>query len=176
MNVSLRQEQEADQVQVFRLVELAFADLEISDHTEQFLVERLRKSEAFIPELSIVAELDKRIVGYLLLTKIKIVNKETENVSLIMAPVAVLPEFQNQGIGGKLIMHAHMKARKIGFRSIILVGHEEYYPRFGYKPTSSFGITFPFEAPEINCMAVELVKDGLKGVSGLIEFPKEFFG
>jgi len=175
MNIRLRQEKSADYPQVFNLVEQAFATLEISDHTEQFLVERLRTSNAFIPELSIVAEYKNKIIGHILLTKIKIQNKESEHTSLSLAPVAVLPEFQNKGIGGKLILHAHKAARKLGFKSVILVGHKNYYPRFGYKPTINYGIKLPFDAPEQNCLAIELVENGLKGVTGNVVFPKEFF-
>jgi len=175
MSITIRQEKSADYTQVFNLVEQAFASLEISDKTEQFLVERLRKSTAFVPELSIVAEIENKIVGHILLTKIKIVNKDSEFESLSLAPVAVLPEFQNKGIGGKLILYAHEVARNLGYKSIILVGHENYYPRFGYKPTSKYGIKLPFEAPEKNCMVIELFENGLKEVNGDVIFPKEFF-
>jgi predicted N-acetyltransferase YhbS len=72
MHIILRQETSADYDQVFDLVKKAFANLEISDKTEQFLVERLRKSDAFFPELSIVAEFENKVVGYILLTKLKI--------------------------------------------------------------------------------------------------------
>jgi predicted N-acetyltransferase YhbS len=175
MNISLRQETLADYTQVFDLVKQAFANLEISDKTEQFLVERLRKSNAFIPELSIVAENENKIVGHILLTKLKIINKETEFESLSLAPVAVLPEFQNKGIGRKLILHAHKIAKELGFKSVILVGHENYYPRFGYELTSKYEIKLPFEAPEKNCFVIEMVENGLKGVSGEVVYPEEFF-
>ncbi|HEY9115679.1 MAG TPA: N-acetyltransferase, partial [Bacteroidales bacterium] len=145
------------------------------DKTEQFLVERLRKSSAFIPELSIVAIIENKVVGHILLTKIKIKKGENEFESLSLAPVAVLPEFQNKGIGGKLIIHAHEIAKELGFKSVILVGHENYYPRFGYKPTSKYGIKLQFDAPEQNCMAIELVENGLKGINGDVVLPKEFF-
>ncbi|MBF8965609.1 hypothetical protein I0P70_20325 [Pontibacter sp. FD36] len=55
------------------------------------------------------------------------------------------------------------------------MGHENYYPRFGYKRASTFGITFPFEVPDANAMAVELVDNGLQGVSGEVVYPKDFF-
>lgn len=175
MKIFIRQEISTDYPKVFALVEQAFSTLEISDKTEQFLVERLRKSSAFLPELSIVAEIDNRVVGYILLTKIIIQNKESAFESLSLAPLAVLPEFQNKGIGGELILHSHKIAKQLGFKSVILVGHENYYPRFGYEPVSKFGIKLPFEAPEQNCLAIELVENGLKKVSGEVVYPKEFF-
>lgn len=175
MPIQIRQEQAADFPAVFALVEQAFSDLEISDHTEQFLVERLRKTDAFIPELSLVAEDNSRIVGHILLTKLKIQNEQQEFESLSLAPVSVLPAFQRQGIGAILIEEAHCVAKSLGYTSVILVGHENYYPRFGYKPASTFGITFPFEVPDANGMAVELVENGLAGISGTVVYPPGFF-
>ena len=172
----LRQENPSDQKAVFQLIENAFADVQESDHREQFLVERLRKSKDFIPELSIVAELDNKIVGYILLSKIKIQDGETEHTSLSLAPVAVLSNFQNKGIGSALINLAHKKAEELGFESIILLGHEGYYPKFGYQKASKFGIKLPFDAPDENCMAIELQKNALKNVDGTVVYPEEFFG
>ncbi|MDR6459549.1 putative N-acetyltransferase YhbS [Chryseobacterium vietnamense] len=173
--ITVRQEEEKDYKKVFELTEEAFRDMEHSDHQEQFLVEKLRKSEAFIPELSLVAEDENgTITGHILFTKIKIVNEEESFDSLALAPVSVKPGFQNQGIGGKLILEGHRIAKELGYESTILIGHEEYYPRFGYKKTSNFGISFPFDIPEENGMAVELIKDGLKDKKGVVKYPQEF--
>ncbi|MFS4431149.1 GNAT family N-acetyltransferase [Chryseobacterium sp. S90] len=173
--ITIRQEEKKDHQQVFQLTEEAFREMEHSDHQEQFLVEKLRRSEAFIPELSLVAENeDGRIAGHILFTKLKIVNGTESFESLALAPVSVKPEFQNQGIGGRLITTGHRIARELGYQSVILIGHENYYPRFGYKKTSNFGISFPFDIPEENGMAVELVKDGLKNKKGVVKYPQEF--
>ncbi|WP_317167502.1 N-acetyltransferase [Sphingobacterium sp. SGR-19] len=160
---------------VFKLIEKAFESVEFSDHKEQFLVERLRKSNAFIPELSMVAEVDGRLAGHILVTKLKIKNDRHEFDSLALAPVSVLPEYQGKGIGGMLIEEVHIKARDLGHHSIVLLGHEKYYPKFGYKQADYFGIELPFDVPKENCMAIELTKDGLAGVSGTVEYPKEFY-
>ncbi|WP_330747341.1 GNAT family N-acetyltransferase [Chryseobacterium sp. CP-77] len=173
--ITIRQEEKKDHQQVFQLTEEAFSEMEHSDHQEQFLVEKLRKSDAFIPELSLVAEDENgRIAGHILFTKIKIVNEEKSFESLALAPVSVKPEFQNQGIGTKLILEGHRIAKELGYKSVILIGHEKYYPRFGYKKTSNFGVSFPFDIPEENGMAVELVKDGLKDRKGVVKYPHEF--
>ncbi|MCP2045551.1 putative N-acetyltransferase YhbS [Pontibacter sp. HSC-36F09] len=147
----------------------------MSDHKEQFLAERLRKSNSFIPKLSLVAVKGVKVVGHILLTKLEIKNKQQLFESLSLAPVAVLPAYQHQGIGAMLIEQAHKVAKSLGYTSFILVGHENYYPRFGYKRASTFGITFPFEVPDANAMAVELVENGLAGISGEVKYPKEFF-
>ena len=140
-----------------------------------FLVEKLRKSEAFVPELSLVAEIENNIVGHILLTKIKIKTSDDEITSLALAPVSVLPEFQGKGIGGKLIKEAHQRAKDLGYQSIILLGHENYYPRFGYKLAEEFGISLPFDVPKENCMAIELEPNALKNIRGEVVYPKEFY-
>jgi predicted N-acetyltransferase YhbS len=114
-------------------------------------------------------------LGHILLTKIKIKNNGHEFQTLILAPVSVLPEFQHQEIGSQLIVEAHQKATELGYKSVILVGHENYYPRFGYKKASEFGIIQPFDVPEENNLVVELVENGLDGVSGTVEYPACFF-
>jgi predicted N-acetyltransferase YhbS len=170
----IRQEKEKDLKDVFCLIEKAFKKEQFSDGQEQFLVERLRKSTAFIPELSLVAEVEGEIVGHILLTKLKIKNETNEFDSLALAPVSVLPEFQGKGIGGELIMKAHSKAKELGHKSVVLLGHANYYPRFGYEQANKFGIELPFDVPKENCMVIELKENGLKGVRGMVEYPKEF--
>ena len=170
----IRQENKNDHKEVFKVIKSAFKDAEFTDNTEQFLVDRLRKSDAFIPELSMIAEINGKIVGHILLTKLKIKNKSNVFDSLALAPVSVLPEYQGKGIGGKLIVDSHKKAKELGHKSIVLLGHENYYPRFGYEQADKYGIELPFKVPKENCMVIELIENGLKGVNGMVEYPKEF--
>lgn len=174
MKINIRQESKKDHKIVFNIIECAFRNEKNSDHKEQHLVNRLRDSSAFIPELSLVAEANDQVLGHILLTKIKIINKEQEFDSLALAPVSVLPEFQNKGIGGKLIEAVHLKAKQLGYRSIIVLGHEKYYPKFGYKLLEQFGISLPFEVPKENALGIELVKNGLDGVNGIVRYPSAF--
>lgn len=174
MKITIRPEKSSDFKAVFELIKKAFETEKLSDHKEQFLVERLRGSNAFVPELSLVAEFENKIVGHILLTKLKINNLNNQFESLALAPISVLPKFQHKGIGKSLIEHAHQKAKELGYKSIILLGHENYYPKFGYQPADKFGIKLPFDVPKENCMAIELTKDGLKGVHGLVTYPKAF--
>jgi predicted N-acetyltransferase YhbS len=171
MDILIRQEQKEDIDSVYRVVKSAFETMEQASGDEQDLVNRLRKSEAFIPELSLVAECDGKIIGHILFTKMKI----GDHPSLALAPVAVLPEYQNQGVGGKLIVEGHHIARELGYGSVIVVGHPAYYPRFGYKLASQWKITAPVEVPDEAFMVLELIEGGLKDVSGVIEYAKEFF-
>lgn len=193
-NIYLRKETETDYNNVELLIKKSFEDEDNSDHKEHILVKKLRNSQSFIPELSIVAEynkqpalhhhksllrrhkttskINKQIIGHILLTEIIIGD---EYKSLALAPISVLPEFQRNGIGEKLIRTAHIIAKSLGYNSIILLGHEDYYPRFGYKQLSEFNINLPFAAPKECCMAIELSPNALKGVSGMAKYPKVFF-
>lgn len=171
----IRQERPQDFDQVHRIIQQAFANLPQSDHKEQYLVSRLRKSDDFIPELSLVAEIDGKVVGHILLTRIQIINGDQILPALALAPVSVLPAFQKRGIGAELMNTAHQKAKASGYQSVIVLGHAHYYPRFGYKRADSFGIELPFEAPKEHCFALELVEGALKNVSGTVIYPKEFY-
>lgn len=175
MEIKLRQENKNDFESVFQLIEKAFEKEEYSDHKEQFLVERLRNSEAFIPELSIVAEIDNKIVGHILFTKLEIKNDLKSFESLALAPVSVLPEFQGKGIGSKLILYGHEIAKSLDYKSVILLGHQDYYPRFGYELCEKYNIKMPFDVPAENCMVIALTEDGLKDVNGEVVYPKAFF-
>ncbi|QUW23802.1 N-acetyltransferase [Sporosarcina sp. Marseille-Q4063] len=172
-NLEIRQEQVEDYELTERVVKLAFADAKHSDKKEHELVSRIRKSDSFIPKLSLVAtDIDSdKIVGHILLSKIKINKAE----SLALAPVSVLPEYQNQSIGGLLISEALKEAEVLGYNSVVVLGHPEYYPKFGFKKASLWGITAPFEVPDEAFMAIELSENTLSGVSGVVEYPSVFF-
>ena len=172
--ISLRTEKQEDYKAVEALIKEAFAEAEYSDHQEHALVARLRKAPEFIPELSIVAQLEDNLVGYILLTPIQILEGNTTHESLALAPVAVLPARQRKGIGAALIQYAHEKAAALGYTSIILLGHEDYYPKVGYKPASQFGIQAPFDVPDQNFMAIELVEGNLANVRGTVQYPAAF--
>jgi len=173
--VIIRKETLRDYDRVIELTEKAFETLEISDHNEGKLVDKLRKAPTFIPELSLVAELDGQLVGHILFTPLQIKNEQNSYNSLVLGPVSVLPEFQKRGIGGKLIRAGHQKAKELGFQSVILIGHREYYPRLGYKPASTWGIKTQVPLPSDDVfMAVEIADGGLKGVAGMVIFPPEF--
>jgi len=174
MQLIIRQEQAKDHATVFQIVEKAFKTMKYSSHTEQFIVEKLRKSDAFIPELSLVAELEGKLVGYIILSKIHIDNGGNLVNALSLGPVAVLPKLHKQGIGGQLIKTAHKIAKSLGHEIIILLGHKDYYPRFGYEMTNKYGIELPFGSAPENCMVLGLNPDSLKGVSGKVIYSKPF--
>lgn len=173
-DIKIRMELSDDYKGVEKLIEIAFRDEKFTDHAEHLLVARLRKSEAFVAQLSLVAEVDGKMVGYILFTKIKIGDYDK---ALALAPVAVLPEYQHRGIGTKLIKEGHGVAQQLGFGASIVLGHKDYYPRFGYKQLSGFGIKLPIKAiPSDFCMGIELIPNALEDVKGVVEYAKEFEG
>ena len=176
MAIHIRQEQSGDGPIICNLIKRAFAGVLESDHREQFLVERLHQSSAFVPQLSLVGETEhKKIAGYILLTEVEIVSEERTAISLGVAPLAVLPQYQRQGIGGLLLQEAHRRAAMLEYGSAVLLGHQDYYPRFGYRRAIDFGIRFPFDVPDECCMVIELQAKGLDGVCGTVRYPDAFF-
>lgn len=169
--IFIRQETHKDFEDVFETNQIAF-----EQDSEARLVNSLRNNqEAFIPELSIVAIDNNKIVGHILFTKIKIVqDNQTETESLALAPMAIRPEFQRKGIGGQLIKSGLDRAKELKYKSVIVLGHEHYYPKFGFVPANKWNIVSPYNVPTNVFMALELVEDGLKNTSGLVKYAKEF--
>lgn len=171
----IRKETPDDYSWVIELTERAFKTMPFSDGKEGKLVGKLRKAATFIERLSLVAEINGQVVGHILFTPIYIENGQEHFESLVLAPVSVLPEFQNQGIGSKLILAGHQRAKGLGFNSVIVFGHPEYYPRFGYKPASFWGIKSPVPLPSDDVfMALELSEGKLSDISGMVVLPPEF--
>lgn len=174
MEIIVRQEVPLDYKETEEVVQKAFEHAEFADHTEHLLVARLRKGDAFIKELSLVATANGKIIGHILFTKLEIVDGNKVYPSLGLAPLSVLPEFQRTG-GGKLLMEEGLKrCTDLGYTSVILLGHPSYYPRFGFRKASEFNISAPFPAPDEAFMAMELVPGSLSKVKGMVKHPKEF--
>ena len=167
--IKIRKENEKDYPKSYDVVKIAFENAEHSDGNEQDLVVDLRNGNGYIPELSLVAELDGKIVGYIMFTKILI----SENEEIALAPLAVLPEYQKQGIGSKLIEHGHKIAKDLGYHYSVVLGSEKYYPKFGYIPAINYGIKPPFDVPSDNFMAIKLNKNNTV-IKGIVRYSKEF--
>ena len=151
----IRQEHNKEFHSIYALVKAAFESAEHADGNEPDLVNALRKSDSYIPELSLVAEIDGKIVGHIMFTKAN-VNEETV---IALAPLSGLPENQRQGIGTALIKEGHRIAAKLGYPYSIVLGSERYYPRTGYQPAKKFGIRAPFDVTDENFMAYKLKDD-----------------
>lgn len=92
---------------------------------------------------------------------------------LVLAPLAVLPEYQQHGIGSALIREGHRIAAELGYEYISVLGSETYYPRFGYVPAAQFGIKEPAGIPSANFMALKLRPEAPQ-LCGFLQYPKEF--
>lgn len=168
-NIVVRQETPIDYPSVYNINIAAFKHGE-----EAKLVDRLRSSSTFIPELSLVACVDNNVVGYILFTKINIVGNGDNRESLALAPVSVLPEWQKRGIGSILINRGLELAKELGYKSVIVLGHEDYYPRFGFSPTNKWGIKPPFNIPEKLFFGLELEENAFANLDGTVVYSKEF--
>ncbi|MCI9126397.1 MAG: N-acetyltransferase [Eubacterium sp.] len=165
----IRKEVLKDYERIFSVVKAAFDSAEHSDGNEHNLVSALRKGEAFIPDLSLVAEMDGKIVGHIMFTRAKI----GDDIVLALALLSVLPEYQRKGIGMSLIKEGHRIAEKLGYEYSIVLGSEKYYPRAGYVPADSLGIKPPFDVLSENFMACKIKKDA-SNICGVIKYAKEF--
>lgn len=166
----IRQEKPEDYDEIHDVVQKAFASAEHSEGNEQDLVVALRNSNAYIPELSLIAIIDNKIAGHIMFTKLKI----QEQTEVALAPLSVLPEYQRNGIGRSLINHAHKIASNLGYNYSIVLGSEKYYPKSGYVKAENYNIKAPFEVPSENFM-VCVLNDNPVIISGTVEYAKEFF-
>ena len=133
---------------------------------------KMRDSELFIPELSLVAEKDDhKIVGHIYLVKAPI---NGACLSLGLAHIVVSPEYQMLSIGSMMMKKAHQKAKELGYGSVVSLGCKRFLSRFGYKIAADFGIHFPYGVVEDQCLIVELFPGALAEVHGLVDFPFEY--
>ena len=162
----IREEQPGDHDAVFDLNVAAF-----KSEAEAKLVNRLRdECETFI---SLVAINEQAIVGHILFSPVTLAgNAEPRIVAL--APMAVEPAHQRQGIGSALVTRGLDQCRISGIHAVVVLGHPAFYPRFGFVPASRFGIDSEFRAPDEAFMALELRPNALRGKAGRIRHHEAF--
>lgn len=165
----IRKEEPGDREAVYAVVKAAFDSAEQADGKEQDLVNALRKGEAFLPPLSLVAEMDGRIVGHIMFTRAQVGGTPV----LALAPLSVLPGYQRTGIGSALIREGHKTAAELGYGYSIVLGSQQYYPKAGYVPADGFGITPSFAVPRENFMACKIRADA-PAIHGVMQYAKEF--
>lgn len=168
--ITIRAERPDDVPTISDVVRRAYANVVYSDHREHLMIDRLRRTDAFNPALSLLAETGGEAVGHILLTKAHILGAQASVTTLALAPLSVVPEHQGSGVGKQLVRVAHQRAADLGFKSILLVGIPTYYRQFGYEPLSDYPITLPFDAPDDNCMILPLTPHALDGVAGVVKY------
>jgi putative acetyltransferase len=134
--ILIRDETKNDTAVITEVTASAFESLEISSHTEQFIVEALRSAGALT--LSLVAEVDGQVVGHIAFSPVTISDGTTDWYGL--GPVSVLPKYQRMGIGKTLIQEGLSRLKDMGARGCCLVGHPQYYTKFGFENVSGFGL------------------------------------
>jgi len=139
---------------------------------EADLVDALRRNGKAI--LSLVAEDNGRIVGHILFSPVTIQSNETELTGAGLAPLAVVPDRQNQGIGSMLVEEGLRRLREAGHRFVVVLGHPNYYPRFGFFPASRFNIKSEYDVADEVFMAMELQAGALQDQSGIARYQPEF--
>jgi putative acetyltransferase len=169
--VRIRPAREADLGRILDIHRAAF-----DTPTEAALVEALIAGG--YATVSLVALADAVVVGHVLLSPGEIVGEGGETWPLlVLAPVAVEPSHQGQGIGSALVTAALHTARKAGARVVSVLGHPEYYPRFGFEEALPYGIHAPFpDVPSEAWMVAELDRRALDGVGGVVRYAPPFDG
>lgn len=170
----IRGEKESDYAAIDDLVGSAFG----GRRDESELVARIRASADYIPELSLVAETEAgTLAGHLMLSKARVKSDDDreEHEVLALAPLAVQPERQRQGVGGKLIKAAIGLAKQQGYELVLLIGHPGYYPRFGFVPAGTHGLQLrQFEVPDDVFMVCELQSGALGRIRGELLYSPAF--
>ncbi len=166
----IRTEKQTDFEAVERLTYEAFSCIQLEGRAqtdEHLLIHKMRSVSAFIPQLSLVCEIDGCIVGHIAYTKSKVVTVDGQEHEVItFGPLSVLPRFQNQGIGAKLVCHSLEEAKRLGYKAVLITGHPKYYPKFGFVNAEKYGITLADGSNMDAFMALELVEDALYDIHG----------
>lgn len=162
----VRPESTADHEAIRQVNRLAFGQ-----DDEARLVDALR--DGGYVRVSLVAERVGRVVGHILFSDLPIITGDGTVPALALAPMAVLPEFQNQGIGSALVQKGLEACRQQGHRIVVVLGHAHFYPRFGFSPKLAAHLESPFSGSD-SFMAVELMPGALDGVAGRVQYSPPF--
>jgi putative acetyltransferase len=165
--ITIREEQSQD-VAAIREVNIGT----FGQPQEADIVDKLRENCDDL--LSLVAEVQDQVVGHILFSPVTIDSGERALGGMGLAPMAVLPDYQRQSIGSELVRAgiASLAARQCPF--VIVLGHPDYYPRFGFKPASRYGISSDWQVPDAAFMILILDRAKLQGISGVAKYRPEF--
>ena len=165
--ILIRTETLEDQGFVRRVNELAFGQPDEAD-----LVDALRAKAH--PCISLVAVVDEQVVGHIFFSPVSIETDSGDFTATGLAPMSVLPEHQNQGIGSQLVREGLNECRQLGEEIVVVLGHPNYYPRFGFVPASLKGLRSEYDVPDEVFMVAELTEGALAGRRGLVKYHPEF--
>lgn len=163
----MRSEEPEDYESVRRVNELA-----LGRRNEADLVESLRENAR--PYVSLVAVVGEQVVGHIFFSPVSIESESNAFTAMGLAPMAVLPSHQNQGIGSQLVREGLKECQRIGEDIVVVLGHPNYYPRFGFKPASSNGLRSEYDVRDEVFMVAELRPGALSGRRGVVKYHSEF--
>ncbi|HLR20044.1 MAG TPA: N-acetyltransferase [Staphylococcus sp.] len=156
-------------------IQSAFEDETKSTHDEHELVLRLREALEYKYELEVVAKNDDGdVVGHVMLSEAQMVNEEENFTILTLAPLSVLPEYRDKGVGKALVQAVEERAKAQGYTTIIVLGHPEYYKQLGYEEAEQYGMYSPFDVPSENFMVKFLWDQLIEQPSGKVIYPEAF--
>ena len=162
----IRAEEEIDRDAVYAVNVSAF-----ETPSEAELVDALREQAQ--PVVSLVSEVHGIVVGHILFSPVSLSGHPGLRI-MGLGPMAVAPEHQRGGIGSSLVRAGVEKCEQLAFGAVVVLGHPAYYPRFGFRPSSQFGIGCEYEVPEEVFMVLELQPGCLRGKSGTIKYDDAF--
>lgn len=165
MNVDIRPEKESDIEAIDEVLRRSFPDA-----TEAKLVKALR--EGGFVRVSLVAEERGRVIGHILFSELAIVTSQGRTLGLSLAPLAVHPDFQRQGIGARLVEKGLATCREQGYPFAIVVGNRDYYPRFGFSADLARHLECAYKGPSF--MALELRPGSVSSIEGRVEYAPPF--
>jgi predicted N-acetyltransferase YhbS len=171
LNLIIRREKPDDRYAAEYMTKKAFWNLHVPGCSEHYLVHKLRRDAAYLPLLSRVAESNGQVVGAIYYARAFVQNGDERTEVLTFGPLAVEPSFQKQGVGSQLLETTMDLARQAGWKAILIYGEPEYYPKHGFITCDHFGITTPDGKNFPAFQGIELVSDGLKGISGQFHEP-----
>ena len=165
----VREERTTDIHKVHDLNSAAF-----ETNAEALLVDSLRNAcSRFI---SLVAQQGSQVIGHILFTPVELSGNNSELNLMGLAPMAVLPEYQNMGIGSKLVEEGLGQCSTDGVDAVFVLGHPQYYPKFGFIPADRFGIKCEYDVPDEAFMVIEIKSGILNGKVGTVRYNKAFEG
>lgn len=164
--IAIRHETASDQSAIRRVHERAFPT-----PAEAAIVDALRAAGAVI--LSLVAGPAATICGHILFSPVIVTTAAGERAAVGLAPLAVDPDWQRRGIGARLVREGLDVLRREGHPAVVVLGHPDYYPRFGFAPASRFGLRWEHPCPDEAFMAVALTPHGLDGGPGVVRYRPE---
>lgn len=173
-NIKIREERVDEWFETEYITKRAFWNIHVPGCNEHYLVHILRNSNDYISKLSKVAEIDGKIVGTIMYSKAYLMDGDKRIDVLTFGPLCIDPEYQNRGIGGKLLEKTMDLAREQGYQAIIIFGEPGYYPRYGFKTCDNFDITTNERKNFDAFMGIELVPGALDGVRGKFYESKVF--